>query len=293
MSNKTNTDTNSPEAAAEGTCNLGTCNLNCDCGCGDSTKCCALCPGEKTLAFWVLRLWLGFRAVFTGLSKFSREADGGATTSSASPVAGFLQENYGTLAANKAGFETASVSDLATAAAAKAGATTNDAFLAAYNAALPEVTKSLDAATAAATAAAKAAAAAAPAADAATAAAAPAAAAAGKLIHHGLPQGGDWTYDAFVKADIFYMPEWALKIFEGTLGYILIALGVTLLLGIATRISLLIQGLLYCGLTLGFIAITKEPGSSAGITMLGVHIALVVAALLLAKHNKLAVLKKF
>jgi hypothetical protein len=291
MSNVNETNTNTPEADAEGSC-------SCGCGCETETKGCALCPGEKTLAFWILRLWLGFRALFTGFSKFTRQEEGSTASSAGSTVTTFLKENYGSVAANKA-VETSSISDIASAAAVKAvnaaGATSADAFTAAYNAALPEVAKSVEAASTAAAAAVKTVAAVATsgADTAAAAAATPAASATSKLIHHGLPQGGDWTLDGFLKADIWYMPEWALRIFDGTLGYILIALGVTLLLGIGTRLSLFIQGLLYAGLTLGFIAISKEPGSSAGITMLGVHIALVVVALLLAKYTKLAVLKKF
>jgi thiosulfate dehydrogenase [quinone] large subunit len=224
----------------------------CDCGCGcdESNNTCA-CPlgGDpgKTFAFWVLRAWLGARAVFTGLSKWHAEESNTAVAGSGTGAA-----DYGSAAANKA----AALAPADPAAAASTAA----------NAAAGAADKVADTA-----------------------------AAAVHYVHHGLPQGGDWTLAGFLSEEnrVWYMPEWALRIFDNTLGYILIALGVTLLLGIGTRVSLFFQGLLYTGLTLGFIAISKEPGSSAGITMLGVHVALVVAALLLAKHNKLAVLNKF
>jgi thiosulfate dehydrogenase [quinone] large subunit len=295
MSNDTNQDIN--EASADGAC-------ACSCGCGAhdepaQSKCCAFCPGEKTLAFWVLRLWLGFRALFTGLGKFETKVVEG----SPKDISAIRVEDYGSVLANKAA-EAAGTGPAADAAnlqfAAEAAkktvaeaanvAETAQATLAAVadkatdasKAAIELVNKAIKVANEAAGAA-----------NEASKAVSEAASGTTQTVHHGLPLAGDWTLQGFISADIWYMPKWALLIFESTLGYILIALGVTLLLGIGTRLSLFFQGLLYSGLTLGFIAISKEPGSSAGITMLGVHIALVVLALLLAKYNKLAVLKKF
>ncbi|MDR1498182.1 MAG: hypothetical protein LBS59_07230 [Puniceicoccales bacterium] len=301
MSNHTSND-NSPEATAEGTCG---CSLDskkeesCSCGC-DSKPCCALCPGEKTLAFWILRVWLGCRAIFTGLSKFQEEivGDQGAKVATAN----FLKQNYGSEIANKAA-ESANISSLAKNAASQAaqsvGSPRNDVFTSAYNAATSVLSKASEEATKVASAAAK---------EKVDALQKLAGEQANvtlatlpeidepvrmQIVHHGLPQSGDWTLAEFTKLDLWYMPEWALQIFESYLGYVLIGLGATLLLGLFTRLSLFLQGLLYTGLTLGFIAISKEPGSSAGITMLGVHIALVVVALLLVKYNKLAIWKKF
>ena len=73
------------------------------------------------------------------------------------------------------------------------------------------------------------------------------------------------------------------------LGPALIATGIMLLLGIGTRLSLFIQGLIYIMLTVGFILIRQDDG----ISWLGIHVALVAMALMLAKHNKLALLKKW
>lgn len=207
------------------------------CGCDNGAEPACSCPfaNERTLAFWILRIWLSARALLTGLSKFSIEetvvAKAGAAAAAAPAV-----EDYGIVNA--------------TATAAATVATEGQETIS-------------------------------------------------KLVHHGLPTGGAWTYESFSnlaewpKLGWLIMPKCALWFLEHTLGYILIALGVTLLLGIGTRVSLLIQGLLYTALTAGFIIITKEPGSSAGITMLGVHIVLVVAALALVKHNRFVVCKKF
>ncbi|MDR1818314.1 MAG: hypothetical protein LBR07_09165 [Puniceicoccales bacterium] len=295
-------------------------NENCSCGagCGDSdASCCCPLGGEpgKTLAFWVLRAWLGARALFTGFSKWHSEE-----VSAGKDVAGLNIEDYGSVLANKAA-EAAGTGAAADAAnvqlaakgakdvaalAADAAQKAQEALAAAgakgdaaFQSAVDSVKSAIEAtnqAVSAANAANKAVTGVLEAAQKAAAGADGAAGAAAgttKLVHHGLPQAGDWTLAGFLNADVWYMPAWALKLFDATLGYVLIALGVTLLLGIGTRLSLFLQGLLYTGLTLGFIAISKEPGSSAGITMLGVHIVAVVAALALAKYNKLAVCKKF
>ncbi len=73
------------------------------------------------------------------------------------------------------------------------------------------------------------------------------------------------------------------------LGWVLILSGVMLLIGLGTRVSLVIQGLLYGALTVGLILIKED----AGIAWLGVHVALVALALMLAGHNRFAVLKKW
>lgn len=174
------------------------------CGTGQETEgcCCSkkcLCPGELTLAFWVLRIWLGIRAVVTGVEKFS----------AVKKVA--VEDEFGGV--------------------------------------VDQVSKVY-----------------------------------GISEHHGLPPSM-----AKALAAEPTMPGFGLAIFDATLGYVLIALGVTLLLGIGTRISLFLQGVLYSMLTVGLILL----GQDAGISYLGVHILLIVAALALVKHNKLAVLNKF
>jgi thiosulfate dehydrogenase (quinone) large subunit len=81
----------------------------------------------------------------------------------------------------------------------------------------------------------------------------------------------------------------AAHLFDHLLGPLLIASGVMLLLGVATRLSLFVQGLIYTMLTFGLILIHED----AGISWLGIHVGLVALALTLAKHNKFALLKKW
>jgi thiosulfate dehydrogenase [quinone] large subunit len=85
------------------------------------------------------------------------------------------------------------------------------------------------------------------------------------------------------------LPKFALTAFDHLLGPLLIITGVMLLLGLGTRLSLLVQGLIYVALTVGLILIKQDDG----ISWLGIHIALVAFALTLAKYNKLALFKKW
>jgi len=85
------------------------------------------------------------------------------------------------------------------------------------------------------------------------------------------------------------LPPFALTAFDKMLGPALLATGLMLLLGLGTRISLFVQGLIYIALTVGLILIHQDDG----ISWLGIHVALVALALMLAKHNKLTLLKKW
>ena len=85
------------------------------------------------------------------------------------------------------------------------------------------------------------------------------------------------------------LPKFALTTFDHLLGPALILTGVMLLLGLGTRLSLFLQGLIYIALTVGLILIKQDDG----ISWLGIHVALVAMALMLAKHNKFALLKKW
>lgn len=94
-------------------------------------------------------------------------------------------------------------------------------------------------------------------------------------------------YDKFAGEP--FIPNWGLDIYNVILGPALLIMGFTLLLGIATRYTLFAMGLLYTSLTFGLILIKQD----AGIAWLGIHIIMIVAALVLAKHNRFAVLKKW
>ena len=77
------------------------------------------------------------------------------------------------------------------------------------------------------------------------------------------------------------LPHSLLSAFDHLLG--------PLLLGLGTRLSLFVQGLIYIALSAGLILIKQDDG----VSWLAIHIALVAFALTLAKHNKLALLKKW
>jgi thiosulfate dehydrogenase [quinone] large subunit len=85
------------------------------------------------------------------------------------------------------------------------------------------------------------------------------------------------------------LPKFALTAFDHLLGPLLIVTGVMLLIGLGTRLSLFVQGLIYIALTVGLILIHQDDG----ISWLGIHMALVAFALVLAKHNKFTLLKKW
>lgn len=85
------------------------------------------------------------------------------------------------------------------------------------------------------------------------------------------------------------LPPFATSLFEAVLGPAFILLGLMLLVGLGTRISLFIQGLIYIALTVGLILINQNDG----VSWLAIHLALVAMALMLVKHNKLALLKKW
>ena len=113
----------------------------------------------------------------------------------------------------------------------------------------------------------------------------------GFQFYHGLPAKGPMTVDTFSASPL--MPSFMVQPYAFVLGYALIALGVALLLGICTRVSLFLMGLLYISLTWGFIILEPSmgPNAAAGIAYLGVHLVLIVGALLLADYNKFELIK--
>ncbi len=85
------------------------------------------------------------------------------------------------------------------------------------------------------------------------------------------------------------MMKFALPLYDKILGPTLVLLGITILLGIASRTSLFLLGLLYMSLTWGLILIKQDDG----VSWLGIHMILVVMALALAEHNRFGILKKW
>jgi len=176
-----------------------------------------------TMAFWLLRIWLGVRALFTGLVKFQGTAErvvGGD---------GLSAEEAEILADGGVGFASAS---------AKATETVNVL---------------------------------------------------GFEHYHSLAQKGPMSMESFSASPL--MPSFMVGPYAFILGYALIALGLALLAGVFTRLTLFVMGLLYISLTYGFIIL--EPGlgqaSAAGAAYLGIHILMIVAALLLVDYNKFTV----
>ena len=85
------------------------------------------------------------------------------------------------------------------------------------------------------------------------------------------------------------MPGFGLPLYDKLLGVALLGLGAAILMGFAYRCSLFALGLLYISLTWGLILIKED----AGVAWLGTHMILIVMALALAQHNRLAILKKW
>jgi thiosulfate dehydrogenase [quinone] large subunit len=100
----------------------------------------------------------------------------------------------------------------------------------------------------------------------------------------GIPVG---MRDKFAHDPMF--PHFALTLFDRMLGPVFILTGIMLIIGLGTRLSLLIQGLLFIALTVGLVLIDANDG----VAYLGIHIGLVAAAFLLAQHNRFAVLKRW
>jgi thiosulfate dehydrogenase [quinone] large subunit len=93
--------------------------------------------------------------------------------------------------------------------------------------------------------------------------------------------------DKFAHEPLF--PKFALVAFDRILGPAFILTGIMLILGLGTRVSLLIQALLFIALTVGLILIDQNDG----VAYLGIHIGLVAGAFMLAGHNRFTVLKKW
>ncbi len=113
----------------------------------------------------------------------------------------------------------------------------------------------------------------------------------GLEFYHGLPERGPMTVETFSASPL--MPSFMVTPYAWALGYALVALGVALALGICTRVTLFFMGLLYISLTWGFIIMEPSmgPAAAAGIAYLGVHILLIVGALMLADYNKFELVK--
>lgn len=93
--------------------------------------------------------------------------------------------------------------------------------------------------------------------------------------------------DKFIHEPLF--PKFALVVFDRMLGPAFILTGIMLIVGLGTRLSLIAQALLYIALTVGLVLID----SNDGVAYLGIHVALIAGAFLLARNNRFVVLNKW
>lgn len=105
--------------------------------------------------------------------------------------------------------------------------------------------------------------------------------------------GGRYTFEAYYQnmtrmatgiTGASFLPLWATKPCALSLGYVLLALGATLLLGLKIRASLVLMGLVYVGLSFGLMVVQENEG----VAWLAIHVALVAGALVLVRHNRFA-----
>lgn len=76
--------------------------------------------------------------------------------------------------------------------------------------------------------------------------------------------------------------------FYASLGYVLVALGLMLLLGLFTRLSLVLTALLYTALMLGLLLIRQEDG----VAWLAIHAGLIAFALSLSHYNRFSLTRR-
>jgi len=81
-----------------------------------------------------------------------------------------------------------------------------------------------------------------------------------------------------------FLPLWATRTFALSLGYALLVLGAALLLGVKSRVTLFLMGLVYVGLSFGLMAVQE----SEGVAWLGLHVGLIAGALALSRYERFA-----
>lgn len=81
-----------------------------------------------------------------------------------------------------------------------------------------------------------------------------------------------------------FLPLWMTKSFALPLGYVLLALGVALLLGLKLRATLFLMGLVYVALAFGLMVVQE----GEGVAWLAMHVLVCAAALVLVRHNRFA-----
>lgn len=82
-----------------------------------------------------------------------------------------------------------------------------------------------------------------------------------------------------------FIPLWAANAFAMSLGFILTILGLAVLLGIKSRATLFITGLVYVGLGFGLMAVQE----GEGVAWIGMQVLMFAVALALVRNERFAV----
>lgn len=101
--------------------------------------------------------------------------------------------------------------------------------------------------------------------------------------YHGMPAGMEESFRAEP-----LMPGWMLTAYGYALGPLLLITGFALFLGIAPRLNLFVQGIIYMSLTVGMILLGGQ-NEILGTAMLGVHVIMIALALKWVDHNRWSV----
>lgn len=82
-----------------------------------------------------------------------------------------------------------------------------------------------------------------------------------------------------------FIPLWAANIFAMSLGYLLTILGLAVLLGVKSRVTLTLTGLVYVSLGFGLMAVQE----GEGVAWIGMQVLMFAIALVLVRHERFAV----
>ncbi len=82
-----------------------------------------------------------------------------------------------------------------------------------------------------------------------------------------------------------FIPIWGAKLYAMSLGYVLTILGLALILGLKSRLTLFVTGLVYVSLGFGLMAVQE----GEGVAWIGMQVLMFVVALLLVRNERLAI----
>lgn len=85
-------------------------------------------------------------------------------------------------------------------------------------------------------------------------------------------------------SDNSFIPMWAANMFAMPLGYLLTIFGVLILLGVKSRVTLFLTGLIYVGLGFGLMAVQE----GEGVAWIGMQVMMFAFALFLVRSERCA-----